>query len=252
MWEMSRLEVNIRRLLTKCELIAKDDPQKDWKLEKYVLALDDMLKELQTLPNKPSKDVMTGYIKRVDFLKGFLSTTKLKNPVEKVIAAQMLSKSFLNSDGSIAPNIATQIHQRTTAKCNKELRDELFNCDKDISNTAIRQRKLTNDTHNDDVQALLTYNRNIQEKVAENMILMTSNMKEHALAASAVIKKDINSLEKSDKLSDINVNKLKSESLKLEEHTKSNWRCWLWLMIAFVLVVFFNMVLFMKVAKKKV
>jgi len=34
MIQMSRLEINIRRLLTRCELIAKDDPHKDWKLEK--------------------------------------------------------------------------------------------------------------------------------------------------------------------------------------------------------------------------
>lgn len=31
---MTRLEINIKRLLTRCELIAKDDPYKDWKLEK--------------------------------------------------------------------------------------------------------------------------------------------------------------------------------------------------------------------------
>lgn len=34
---MSRLEINVRRLLTRCELIAKDDPHKDWKLEKVLL-----------------------------------------------------------------------------------------------------------------------------------------------------------------------------------------------------------------------
>lgn len=32
--EMSREEINIRRLLARCELMAKDDPNKDWKLEK--------------------------------------------------------------------------------------------------------------------------------------------------------------------------------------------------------------------------
>jgi len=72
------------------------------------------------------------------------------------------------------------------------------------------------------------------------MLSMTSTMKEHALVASAIIRKDIGMLEMSDKLSDINAVKLKKESLKLEEHTNSKWRCWVWLMIAFVLVVFFS------------
>lgn len=86
----------------------------------------------------------------------------------------------------------------------------------------------------------MKYNRNIQEKIAENMLSMTSSMKEHALAASAIIKRDISILEKSEKLTNTNTGKLKTESLKLGEHTKSNWRCWVWLMIAFVLVVFFS------------
>lgn len=90
------------------------------------------------------------------------------------------------------------------------------------------------------MDALLKYNRNIQEKIAENMLSMTSSMKEHALAANAIIKKDIGLLERSDKLTDVNTTKLKSESLKLQEHTTSYWRCWMWVMIAFVLVVFFS------------
>lgn len=105
----------------------------------------------------------------------------------------------------------------------------------------LRHRQLTSNAPSEDLEAILKYNRNMQEKIAENMLSMTNNMKEHALAARAIIKKDIGLLEKSDKLTDINATKLKSESLKLEEHTKSNWRCWMWLMIAFVLVVFFSM-----------
>ncbi|KOC66716.1 Vesicle transport protein USE1 [Habropoda laboriosa] len=249
---MSREEINIRRLLTRCELMAKDDPHKDWKLEKYILALDDMIKHLQTLPSKSSKDTMIGYIKRTDFLKGLVNTTKLTNPVDRVVAVQMLPKSSTTFNDSIGPNIATQIHQKTSAKYNRELRAELFHNDKGVLEDGIRQRLSSTNMQDDDLDALLKYNRNIQEKIAENMLSMTSSMKEHALAANAIIKKDISSLERSDKLTDANTDKLKTESLKLQEHTQSYWRCWMWVMIAFVLVVFFNMVLFMKLAKKKI
>lgn len=37
MTQTSRLEINIKRLLTRCELIAKDDPHEDWKLEKVLV-----------------------------------------------------------------------------------------------------------------------------------------------------------------------------------------------------------------------
>ncbi|KAG7203269.1 hypothetical protein KM043_010363 [Ampulex compressa] len=249
---MDKLEVNVTRLLKRCELMAKDDPHKDWKLEKYILSLDDMMKELQALPNKPSKDTMMGYTKRIDFLKGVVNTTKLTNPIDRVAAVQMLSKSSTSTTDSVGPDIAMQIHQKTSAKYNQELRTELFHTDKEHLEDGVRHRLSGANMQDEDLDVLLKYNRNIQEKIAENMLSMTSNMKEHALAASAIIKKDINSLEKSDKLTDINSTKLKTESLKLDEHTKSTWRCWMWLMIAFVLVVFFNMVLFMKIAKKRV
>ncbi|KAL6256117.1 hypothetical protein P5V15_012240 [Pogonomyrmex californicus] len=252
MSQISRLEVNVRRLLARCELIAKDDLHKDWKLEKYILSLEDMMNTLQTISNKPSKDVMMSYTKRIDFLKGVISAMKLSNPVERVIAVQLLSKNSTSSNNSSSTNITTQIHQKTVAKYSRELRAELFHNNKDSKKDGIRQRLSSSNIQDEDLDAVLKYNRNIQEKIAENMLSMTSTMKEHALAASAIIRKDIGMLEMSDKLTDVNATKLKKESLKLEEHTNSKWRCWLWLMIAFVLIVFFNMVLFMKIAKKKV
>ena len=203
---------------------------------------------------------MMGYIKRIDFLKGLVNTTKLTNPVDRVAAVQMLPKSSTFTD-SIGPNITTQIHQKTSAKYNRQMRAELFHSDKGILisfylrkkickcncllflgtlEDGIRQRLASTNIQDDDLDAFLKYNRNIQEKIAENMISMTSSMKEHALAANAIIKKDIGLLEKSDKLTDVNTVKLKTESLKLQEHTQSHWRCWMWVMIAFVLVVFFS------------
>ncbi|EZA58913.1 vesicle transport protein USE1 isoform X2 [Ooceraea biroi] len=241
MIQMSRLEINIRRLLTRCELIAKDDPHKDWKLEKYISALDDMMNKLQNIPNKPSKDTMIGYTKRIDFLKGVINAMKLSNPVERVVAAQLISKNTASVNNPNT-NITTQIHQKTIAKYNKELRADLFHTDKSANKDGVRQRLSNSNIQDEDLDAILKYNRNIQEKIAENMLSMTSSMKEHALAASAIIKKDIGVLETSDKLTDINAVKLKKEALKLEEHTNSKWRCWVWLMIAFVLVVFFSKV----------
>lgn len=70
-------------------------------------------------------------------------------------------------------------------------------------------------------------------------------------------------------LTEKNFSKLVVESAKLEEHSKRAWRCWMWLMLAIVLILFISkccyyylsvlfyyfllfsdMVLFMKVMKK--
>lgn len=73
---------------------------------------------------------MTSYVKRIDFLKGLINTTKLPNPVDRVAAVQLLSKSSATFNDSIGANITTQIHQKASANYNRELRAELFHSDK--------------------------------------------------------------------------------------------------------------------------
>lgn len=70
------------------------------------------------------------YTKRIDFLKGIINAMKLSNPVERVVAAQLLSKNSASTNSSASTNITTQIHQKTVAKYNRELRAELFHSNK--------------------------------------------------------------------------------------------------------------------------
>lgn len=72
-----------------------------------------------------------------------------------------------------------------------------------INKDGIRHRLSSSNIQDEDLDAILKYKRNIQKKIAENMLSMTSTTKEHALVASAIIKKDIGMLEMSDKLTDV-------------------------------------------------
>lgn len=70
---------------------------------------------------------MVNYIRRVEFLKGVLTTKKLPDPVERAVAAQMLPTNIVTpNDSSNGLSIATQIQQKTTAKYGEEIRHELF------------------------------------------------------------------------------------------------------------------------------
>lgn len=247
---MTKQEINIRRLLRISEAMAKNDVSTNWKLEKYTETLADMIEKLADSAFKLPRDTIGEYIKRVDFLKNIIGTSKLKDAVEKVVATQMVSTAIYSTDeyhhGS---NIMTLIHQKTSSKYNQELRSELFKPtgkkDQELSNSTV-------DTDNDDsISAVLKHNSKMHENIANNILLLTCSMREHATIASGIIRRDIRTLENSNKLTEGNHLNLKSESLKLSEHTKSNWRCWVWIMVAFVLIVFFNMILFMKVARKK-
>lgn len=46
----SRLEINVERLLNKCEIMANDDLNRDWRLETYIKSLEKMIKDLHSMP----------------------------------------------------------------------------------------------------------------------------------------------------------------------------------------------------------
>ncbi|XP_069682270.1 vesicle transport protein USE1 isoform X2 [Periplaneta americana] len=206
------------------------------------------MKWLQTFKNfqstKPSKDTMAEYVRRVTFLKGIIETHKLTNPAEKIVAAQLLSHGPATS----SEGITKEIHQTTTSKYTKELRDQLFQNDKGSEHN-LRQRKQK--STGEDLDVLLKYHHSMQEKIADDMLLLARSLKEQSQLAGSIIKKDTESIEKSSNLTDRNFSKLKVESERLEEHSKRAYKCWMWVMIAVVVIIFINMVLFMKVTKKR-
>ncbi|CAD0203185.1 unnamed protein product [Chrysodeixis includens] len=253
--EKSRLEMNVRQLLNKCELIAKQESiDNNWRLKKYVESLSEMITELKTGPDKPTKTVLAEYSKRASFLKGIVHTASLNSPSEKLEAVQQLSHgaATMSADAS-----AQEIHQKTRVKYGVELRSELFGLED--SDDALRKRNIikapnftSNSSSQEDIDSLLKYHQNMQEKVAENMVMLTKSLKEQSQIASTIIKGDTEALKKSSDLTDRNLSSLKVESDRLQEHSRSAWKCWLWIMLAIVMVIFINMVLFMKVMKKRV
>ncbi|KAJ9599850.1 hypothetical protein L9F63_009890 [Diploptera punctata] len=203
-----------------------------------------MIIELQKVPNKPNKDTMAEYIRRIVFLKGIIETHKLTNPAEKVVAAQLLSHGSATS----SETITKEIHQTTTSKYNKELRDQLFQNEKG-SEDGLRHRK--SNAGGEDLDVLLKYHHSMQEKIAEDMLLLAQNLKHQSELAGNIIKKDTEVIEKSSKLTDQNFSKLKEESEKLGEYSRRACKCWIWVMIVIVVTVFISVVLFMKVMKKR-
>ncbi|CAH2042383.1 unnamed protein product, partial [Iphiclides podalirius] len=234
--------------------MAKEEPvDGNWRLKQYLVAVDEMLTELRTGPDKIEKDLISEYTKRAAFLKGLIQTATLNSPIEKLEAVQLLSHGSATLDSDAA---AQEIHQKTVAKYGDELRSELFGLE-DTDDT-LRKRNIikapnfkSNSTSQEDIDSLLKYHQNMQEKVAENMVLLTKSLKEQSQIASTIIKADTEALKKSSDLTDRNMMSLKVESERLQEHSRSAWKCWLWIMLAVVMVIFINMVLFMKVMKKR-
>lgn len=65
------------------------------------------------------------------------------------------------------------------------------------SDDALRKRNIikapnftSNSSSQEDIDSLLKYHQNMQEKVAENMVMLTKSLKEQSQIASTIIKGD--------------------------------------------------------------
>uniref|UniRef100_A0A3B3ZTW1 Vesicle transport protein USE1 n=1 Tax=Periophthalmus magnuspinnatus TaxID=409849 RepID=A0A3B3ZTW1_9GOBI len=242
----SRLEINFIRLLSRCESIASDKRgETEWRLEKYVAALEEMLVALRKNPSKPTPEVLTEYTRKVDFLKGLLEAEKLSSPAEKALANQFLAPGRTPTISNERMSATKTVHMQTKARCTGEMRAELLS-------TVIYQLPLLGlpvDEHQSaaELDAVLQHHHNLQEKLAEDMLNLARNLKNNTLAAQNIIRQDNQTLSQSMRQADLNFEKLKTESERLEQHTKKSVNWLLWLMLILVSFTFISMILFIRI-----
>jgi len=247
----SRLEIDFQRLLYKCEndmaMQNENLSPQGWRLEKYIEALEDKLGELYKLNScQPAKDDLSKYKKKVKFLKGLVEAEKLKSPSEKLMATQLLSPS------SVMPSHdkTLEIYLQTQSKHSKAIRDELFGS----GNTSLRNRKTGKDstTSEQDVDLVVKYHHEMQEKVAEEMVSLAMNLKDNMSLASQIIKKDVEVLEGSARVAGGNSDNLRNNSDKLTDFVRRSCQYWLWIMMGLVSFTFLWIVVFIRMFPKKV
>ncbi|XP_051025750.1 vesicle transport protein USE1 isoform X1 [Acomys russatus] len=123
----SRLELNLVRLLCRCESMAaaKREPD-EWRLEKYVGALEDMLQALKVQASKPASEVISEYSRKVDFLKGMLQAEKLTSSSEKALANQFLAPGRVPTTARERVPATKTVHLQSRARYTSEMRSELL------------------------------------------------------------------------------------------------------------------------------
>ncbi|XP_068175857.1 vesicle transport protein USE1 isoform X1 [Antennarius striatus] len=247
----SRLEINFIRLLSRCETIASEQRgEAEWRLEKYVAALEEMLVALRKSHSKPTPEVLTEYTRKIDFLKGLLEAEKLTSATEKALANQFLAPGRTPTIASQRMAATKTVHMQTKARCTGEMRDELLGTGLSrTSDTDLRNRRgLHLDEHQSaaELEAVLQHHHNLQEKLAEDMLSLARNLKNNTLAAQNIIKLDNQTLSQSMRQADQNFEKLKTESERLEQHTKKSVNWLLWLMLIMVSFSFISMILFIR------
>ncbi|XP_042637538.1 vesicle transport protein USE1 [Orycteropus afer afer] len=253
----SRLELNLVRLLCRCEAMAaeKRDPD-EWRLEKYVGALEDMLQALKTQVSKPASEVINEYSRKVDFLKGMLQAEKLTSSSEKALANQFLAPGRVPTTARERVPATKTVHLQSRARYTGEMRSELLGMDT-AKEPGLDVRKRTGVAGQVDekqsaaeLDLVLQRHQNLQEKLAEEMLGLARSLKTNTLAAQSVIKKDNQTLSHSLKMADQNLEKLKTESERLEQHTQKSVNWLLWAMLIIVCFIFISMILFIRIMPK--
>ncbi|XP_037719456.1 vesicle transport protein USE1 isoform X2 [Drosophila subpulchrella] len=246
----TKLNVNIRTLLANCEDLAKSE-QNFWRLQKFIKSLDTMLAELEAMDDPQSATRIPGYKERLKALK--LSTGFTEAP-----SSSTNTSSPPSSVSEAGENALKEMRQLQNTKHHNELRKELLQ-----DGDALRRRRVIEDSSSspsgttvqtpsgDNMNEAAKYYTNAQEKITEHMLSLTRNLKEQTETANRIIRRDTEVVSRSTGMADRNINSLGKEAEKLEQHSKKAYKCWLWLMIVFVIVTFIGMVLFMKIMKKK-
>ncbi|NXV82557.1 USE1 protein, partial [Atlantisia rogersi] len=255
----TRLELNLMRLLSRCEALAAErrDPD-EWRLEKYVAALEDMLRELKKQSSKPAPELLNEYSRKVDFLKGLLEAEKLTSSTEKALANQFLAPGRTPTTTKERTPATKTVHLQTKARCTGKMRSELLGTTDPQENinpsfSPLRScRGLVSDEKQSAVEldAVLQHHQDMQEKLAEEMLSLARSLKNNTLAAQNVIKQDNQTLSHSLRMADQNFEKLKDESDRLEQHAKKSVNWLLWIMLIVVCFIFISMILFIRIFPK--
>ncbi|XP_067645523.1 vesicle transport protein USE1 isoform X2 [Eurosta solidaginis] len=233
----TKLNVNIRTLLSNCEELAKDEANY-WRLKKFIKSVDTMIEELEECGDASSKVKVPDYTKRLNVLKILTNYIDSPPPVKSL-------RSKLRPGHETGDDALKEMQQLQSSKHYADLR-------KDLLNDTLRRRRLDEDaSSSDNMNEAVRYYNEAQEKITEHMLSLTRNLKEQTETANRIIRKDTEIVSKSTNMTDRNINSLNKETEKLAEHSRNAWKCWMWIMFAFVIAVFIGMVLFMKIMKKK-
>lgn len=103
------------------------------------------------------------------------------------LAEKLKSKSSLDAGN----HVVREMNQIQDSKYAKSLRRDLLGVSGNDPNNSIRQRVKSNTTGSgEDMNVAMKHHANLQEKIAEEMLSLTRNLKEQTVIANRIIRND--------------------------------------------------------------
>jgi len=227
---------------------SSQDLEQEWRLPKFLSAAEEMFSNLPALPDPtaPSADERLEYQNKLQFLQTIAkqvdsddwSTTETLQQNNQGNVQVLLPQGPAYTKDTFSKQIAQKVAERA----HQSKREELFGRG-EVGGEGVSQEQ--------DFDRLMAMHRDQQEKVAEEMLSMTRQLKEQTLAAKTLVEDDTDRIEKINKRADENTAKLQGEGSRISKlASRWNCRCWIWLAMLIVILTFVGMVLLMKLFKK--
>lgn len=289
-WEELEVRLQLRALEKQCnEWISQDQPEISRKTRANLKYIDQQVQALQRHPQAPSREDISGYQRKIEFLRqtldGIEERTSETNSVDapaslgvdvpslgltrdtplqfpQAQAAPILKRSSQNEVVRLPvirpygyaplPLSARQADPLAREIFQKASQRKPIEERRELfgqSDAELRQRKPA--PVDGALEDLMKVHQDAQEQVAEEMLKLTRSLKEQSMAAGEIIRKDTASLERTNELAEANRTRLGIESERLNQHTQQLCRWWIWLIILVVTVTFVAMVMIMKIFRKR-
>ncbi|KAJ8373291.1 hypothetical protein AAFF_G00266470 [Aldrovandia affinis] len=232
------MAVNFVRLLCRCEsIVLHKRGETEWRLEKYVGALEDMLVGLKRSSSKPAAEVLKDYSRKVDFLKRLFDAEKLPSTTEKAVANRLLAPG---RRPSTANEKTRTVNMQTKSRLAGEVEIELMGAESSKTGpaeTVVRHRsrplRLEDRRSVEELDSVLQKHRLLQEQLEEDVLQLARNLKNNSLADQALPQAD---------------GSVEGQRAESQRMSSVSWFLWL----AFVLgcFVFISTVLFIRLFPK--
>ena len=89
-----------------------------------------------------------------------------------------------------------------------------------------------------DFDSIISKEQQSQENITSNLLMLTRTLKEQAVCTNTIVKQDLYTIEKSNRLAEENQNTLETQTLILKERSGFCTRCWVWLILILVVCCF--------------
>ena len=123
--------------------------------------------------------------KKAEFFKGLLEAQSKETVLDQYKAINSVPTLVSTEDTTRQRNRTKAIHLKKIAKCEQEIRQELFKTSD--GDEASKEKKLHSGKNFDDI---VKYHKLLQENVTNEMIELTRNLKHNITASNEIVKKD--------------------------------------------------------------